>query len=58
MDNDPKRRSRVAQDFLSRETPEVMENLWAIIERRIEKRKPGNIEELNNFLHENGIILI
>jgi len=52
MDNDPKHRSRVAQDFLSRETPEVMENLWAIIERRIEKRKPGNIEELNNFLHE------
>jgi len=64
MDNDPKRRSRVAQDFLSRETPEVIdwssnsldinpvENLWAIIERRIEKRKPGNIEELNNFLHE------
>ena len=29
-----------------------VENLWAIIERRIEKRKPGNIEELNNFLHE------
>ena len=64
MDNDPKHRSRVAQDFLSRETPEVIdwpsnsldvnpvENLWAIIERRIEKRKPGNIEELNNFLHE------
>ena len=52
MDNDLKHRSRVAQDFLSRETPEVMENLWAIIERRIEKRKPGNIEELNNFLHE------
>ena len=54
MDNDPKHRSRVAQDFLSRETPEVIdwpsnspdvnpvENLWAIIKRRIEKRKPEN----------------
>jgi len=64
MDNDPKHRSRVAQDFLSRETPEVIdwpsnspdvnpvENLWAIIKRRIEKRKPENLEQLNTFLHE------
>jgi len=61
MDNDPKHKSRVVQDFLSRETPEVIdwpsnsldvnpvENLWAIIKRRIEKRKPENLEQLNTF---------
>ena len=64
MDNDPKHTSRVAKEFLSREVPEVIdwpsnspdanpvENLWSIIKRRVEKRRPANLEELNNFLHE------
>jgi len=64
MDNDPKHKSRVAQEFLSREVPEVIdwpsnspdanpvENLWSIIKRRVEKGKPTNLEELNKFLHE------
>ena len=64
QDNDPKHKSRVAQQFLSREVPEVIdwpsnspdanpvENLWSIIKRRVEKRKPTNLEELDKFLHE------
>lgn len=64
QDNDPKHRSRVAKQFLSNQVPEILdwpsnspdvnpiENLWSIIKRRVEKRKPTNLEELNKFLHE------
>ena len=64
QDNDPKHKSRVAKQFLSKEVPELIdwpsnspdvnpvENLWSIIKRRVEKRKPANLEELNEFLHE------
>ena len=64
QDNDPKHKSRVAQQFLSKEAPEVIdwpsnspdvnpvENLWSIIKRRVEKRKPTNLQELDIFLHE------
>ena len=64
QDNDPKHKSRVAQQFLSKEVPEVIdwppnspdvnpvENLWSIIKRRVEKRKPTNLQELDMFLHE------
>ena len=57
----------MAQQFLSSEVPEVIdwpsnspdanpvENLWSIIKRRVEKRKPTNLEELNKFLHEEWI---
>ncbi len=64
QDNDPKHKNRVAQQFLSSEVPEVIdwpsnspdanlvENLWSIIKRRVEKRKPTNLDELDKFLHE------
>ncbi|CAF1650318.1 unnamed protein product [Rotaria magnacalcarata] len=64
QDNDPKHNSRVAQQFLSKEVPKVIdwpsdspdvnpiENLWSIIKRRVEKRKPTNLQELDMFLHE------
>ena len=67
--NDPKRRSRLAQQFLSSEVPKVidcpssspdvnpMENLWSIIKRRVEKRKATNLEELNKFLHEEWVYI-
>ncbi|CAF1663328.1 unnamed protein product [Rotaria magnacalcarata] len=29
-----------------------IENVWSIIKRRVEKRKPKNLEELDKFLHE------
>ena len=64
QDNDLKHKSRVAQQFLSKEVPEVIdwpsnspniklvENLWLIIKRRVEKRKPTNLQEWDMFLHE------
>ena len=64
QDNDPKHRSRVAQQFMSKEVPEMLnwpsnspdvnpvENLWSIIKRRVEKRKPTNLQELDLFLHQ------
>ena len=54
QDNDPKHKSRLAQQFLSSEVPEVidwpsnspnanpMENLWSTIKRRVEKREAKN----------------
>ena len=62
--NDPKHNSRVAQEFISREVPEIIdwpsnspdlnqvENLWSIMKRRVEKRKPTDIEGLDRFSHE------
>jgi hypothetical protein len=29
-----------------------IENLWSIIKRRVEKRRPKNLKELDTFLHE------
>ena len=67
QDNDPKHKSRLAQQFLSSEVANVIdwpsnsldanpvENLWSIIKRRVEKRKPTNLEELNKFLHEEWV---
>src|SRR5208282_2466904 len=64
QDNDPKHKSRVAKQFLSKEVPELIDwpsnspdanpvgNLWSIIKRRVEKRKSTNLQELNEVLHE------
>jgi transposase len=64
QDNDPKHRSGVTKQFLEEEVPEVIdwpsnspdanpvENLWAILERCVEKRRPSNIDELEQFLNE------
>ena len=62
QDNDPKHKSRIVKKFLDEEVPEVIdwssnssdanpiENLCSVIKRRIEKRRPSNLNELNKFL--------
>jgi len=69
QDNDPKHTSRLAKEFLSKNVPNVMqwpanspdlnpmENLWRIVKRRVEKRKPKNISDLEAFFVEewNGL---
>ena len=64
QDNDPKHTSRVAQEFLNSNVPEVMdwpsnspdlnpiENLWVIVKRNVEKCRPKNLSELESFLGE------
>ena len=64
QDNDPKHKSRIVKKFLDEEVPEVIdwpsnspdanpiENLWSVIKRRVEKRGPSNLNELNKFLHD------
>ena len=64
QDNDPKNKSRIVKKFLDEEVPEVIdwpsnspdanpiENLWSVIKRRVEKRRPSNLKELNKFLHD------
>ena len=64
QDNDPKHKSRVVKKFLDEEVPEVIdwpsnssdanpiENRWSVIKRRVEKRRPSNLNELNKFFHD------
>ena len=64
QDNDPKHKSRIVKKFLDEEVPEVIdwpsnspdanpiEILWSVIKRRVEKRRPSNLNELNKFLHD------
>jgi transposase len=64
QDNDPKHTSRIAKDFLQQEVPETIdwpsnspdanpiENVWSVLERRVEKRHPSSIDELDRFLKE------
>ncbi|CAF4891834.1 unnamed protein product, partial [Rotaria socialis] len=64
QDNDPKHTSKIAKQFLEKEVPEMIdwpsnspdinpiENMWSILKRRVEKQNPSNIDELDQFLHE------
>ena len=64
QDNDPKHTSRVAKEFLQGNVPIVLdwpsnspdlnpiENLWNIVKRNVEKRKPKNCKELDQFMVE------
>ena len=64
QDNDPKHKSRTVKKYLDKEVQEVIdwpsnspdinpiENLWSIIKRRVEKRRPTDLKELDKFLHE------
>jgi len=64
QDNDPKHKSKIAKEFLNNKVPEVMdwpsnspdlnpiENLWAIVKRKVELRRPKNLSELELFLKE------
>jgi hypothetical protein len=64
QDNDPKHTSRVAKEFINKKVLELLEwpsnspdlnpieNYWNVIKRRVEKRKPGNIDELEKYMNE------
>lgn len=64
LDIDPKHTSKIAKQFLEGEVPETIdqpssspdinptENLWSILERSVEKRRPSNIDELEEFLKQ------
>jgi transposase len=64
QDNDPKHTSRLAKNFLQENVPAVMdwpssspdlnpiENLWALVKRNVEKRKPKNLDDLQIFMVE------
>ena len=64
QDNDPKHTSRLAKNFLQENVPVVMdwpsnspdlnpiENLWALVKRNVEKRKPKNLDDLGEFMVE------
>lgn len=64
QDNDPKHTSRLAKKFLQENVPAVMdwpsnspdlnpiENLWGLVKRNVEKRKPKNLDDLEKFMIE------
>lgn len=64
QDNDPKHTSRLAKSYLEENFPEVIdwpscspdlnpiENLWNIVKRNVEKRKPKNLGQLESFMKE------
>ena len=64
QDNDPKHTSGVAKEFIKNKIPELLEwpanspdlnpieNYWNVIKRRVEKRKPANIDDLEQFMNE------
>jgi hypothetical protein len=64
QDNDPKHPSRIAKQILEHEVPPIIDwssnrpdvnpigDLWWILELRVEKRRPSNIDESGRFLCE------
>ncbi|CAF1312566.1 unnamed protein product [Rotaria sordida] len=64
QDNDPKHRSNICKQFIRKNVPELLdwpsnspdvnpiENIWSIVKRKVEKRKPKNTDELELFLAE------
>jgi len=64
QDNDPKHTSGKAKEFFRdfkvlilewpSNSPDInpIENLWSIIKRQVEKRKPKNLNELETFMNE------
>ena len=64
QDNDPKHTSGVAKEFIKNKIPELLEwpanssdlnpieKYWNVIKRRVEKRKPANIDDLEQFMNE------
>ncbi|CAF1440276.1 unnamed protein product [Adineta ricciae] len=64
QDNDPKHTSGVAKEFIKNNVPELLEwpanspdlnpieNYWNVIKRRVEKRKPTNINDMEQFMNE------
>ena len=64
QDNDPKHTRHICRKFIDENVPELLdwpsnsadansiENIWAIVKRNVEKRKPVNIDELELFLAE------
>jgi transposase len=64
QDNDPKHTCHIARDFLKENVPVILdwpsnspdinpiENLWGIVKRHVEIRKPKNLEELECYLKE------
>ena len=62
QDTDPKHTSGIAKEFVEEEVPTTIdwpsnspdanpiENLLSVLERRVEKRHPSNIDELDTFL--------
>ena len=64
QDNDPKHTSGVAKEFIKNNVPELLEcwanspglnpieNYWNVIKRRVEKRRPANIDEMEQFMKE------
>ena len=60
----PKHTSGVAKEFIKNNVPELLEcwanssdlnpieNYWHVTKRRVEKRKPTNIDEMEQFMQE------
>jgi transposase len=64
QDNDPKHTSKLAKEFINNNTPNILEwpsnspdlnpieNLWSIVKRNVEKRRPKNFSDLEEFMIE------